>query len=154
MSGLIRDIQQQREERVTLIERLEAAREGSAKLDREILWATLHEDQKFVSNGSRMVIGHWHMSGGPIPLNLAQVPDVRERQWSRSLDVAVTLVPKGLEWEVNNLRTPNGHGAEATVFLKPFWEADTYDREARVVVEAATPALALCIAALKARGPR
>ena len=72
--------------------------------------------------------------------------------YTRSLDAAVSLVPRGLEWEVNCFKTPRAKGAEAQIYLKPFWRSRDDDPDARIICDAATPALALCIAALKATG--
>lgn len=55
-----------------------------------------------------------------------------------SLDAALTLVPEGWSWRVGNL--PSGKGF-----------ADLGTQASLQCVEGATPPLALCIAALKAR---
>lgn len=60
--------------------------------------------------------------------------------WTRSLDAALSLVPEGLDWAVDVLNGKPG----ATVFLQR-------STESFQCLEAATPALALCAAALRAR---
>lgn len=70
--------------------------------------------------------------------------DWSEEEWPRytaSLDSAMTLVPEGMEWVVTS------NGAKASM-----WDKNNHDiHEIRNSGEVATPALALCIAALLAR---
>jgi len=61
--------------------------------------------------------------------------------FTASLDAAITLVPEGFEWMADNFDGPPGRRCSANVMRK---EIDARG-------EAATPALALCAAALKAR---
>ena len=67
-----------------------------------------------------------------------------------SLDAAMTLVPEGFNWQVGTQGT-EGEAAWASV------EALTYNPDTfngiSIYVDAATPALALCAAALRAREP-
>jgi hypothetical protein len=115
-----------------LIARLEAATEGSKGLDREILEAT-------VKYGAALM---------KAPL------------YTTSLDAALTLVPGGLCWNVSSADNAMVDGKpDATVFgdeverYQPGWPDAPPDivREPYEHHEAATPALAICIAALKAR---
>lgn len=108
-----------------LIARLEAATEGSRELDGAI-YETV--------TGVRIT--------GP-----------RDKEWlvvpfyTTSLDAALTLVPEGLCWGLNTHPEDeifNPGGAQA--FVSDMLEDGIYAH-----ADAATPALALCIAALKAR---
>jgi len=124
-----------------LIARLEKATDGSADLDARI-WLSIggvtHEKQ-----------ATWD---APIPLNeyaLLSVEGEPSRQFTRNLHAAQGLVPKhergGWYWRV-------GHGS-----ANPGWahlnkfHPDHCDRADEITAYAATPELALCIAALKAR---
>lgn len=62
----------------------------------------------------------------------------RLRQYTGSTETAALLVPKGWTWRVGNL--PSGIGF-----------ADLGTQKSLQCVEGATPAIALCIASLKAR---
>ena len=122
-----------------LIARLEVATAGSRELDIAVYEAIGWRRKQFSKtaptwlcppdDGKRIAIE---------PFNL--LPCV-----TTSIDAALTLVPEGMEWALSN----HGQtGAEqlcwAGVFGSPFIgsECDSH---------AATPALALCIAALRAR---
>ncbi len=61
--------------------------------------------------------------------------------YSASIDAALTLVPEGWSWRAGNL--PSGKGF-----------ADLGTQASLQCIEGATPAISLCIAALKARGDR
>lgn len=101
-----------------LIERLEAATEGSRELDEEIAQAIFPKLKRRHAS--------WY------------IDDVRTNiePFSTSLDAALTLVPEGLMWDVES------RGAAFVGDPK---------MPSRMFEMAATPALALCIAALKAR---
>lgn len=58
-----------------------------------------------------------------------------------SLDAAMTLVPEGMEWET---------GSAGWARLRPSGTLDQLDPRVVLVRKAATPALALCAAALRA----
>jgi hypothetical protein len=60
--------------------------------------------------------------------------------YTASLDAAITLIPDGLDWEVKTAPHRKGAIARVVSMDATFW------------AEAATPALALTIAALLARG--
>lgn len=94
-----------------LIERLKAATEGSAELDRAI--------------GEVTGRGYFEQ------------PCLGAYCYTRSIDTAVTLIPPGEPWNIG-LETSNLHGIAWVSANGPF-------------MTAATPALALCIAALMAR---
>jgi hypothetical protein len=105
-----------------LIDRLRTATEGSAALDLAIA----------------VYLGRVEQPDS----QLAVICLLRSREafgiapWTTSLDAAATLVPLDLEWQVNILRAPHSWPPGAAVCGKP----------------AATPALALCVAALEAIG--
>ena len=69
-------------------------------------------------------------------------------EYTASLDAAMTLVPEGLNWQVGT----QGNKGEAAWSLV---EALTYNPDTfngiSIYVDAATPAIALCAAALRAR---
>lgn len=72
-------------------------------------------------------------------------------EYTTSLDAALTLVPEGAVWHV---MTDYGHLRRAKVGPPNNPSASVYkdaDRPLFVQADAATPALALCIAALRAR---
>ena len=109
-----------------LIERLEKATEGSDALD-----AAIH----------RAVTGEVVIEGPPfnMPVVMRGGNPVAIPRRSCSLDAALTLVPEGREWSV----MLDDLGYRAVVY-----DANNAQGE---VFEGATPALALTIAALKAR---
>ena len=117
-----------------VIAELEKASEGSETLDKQIalvLGWTYHPEN------ARRTINWWIDA------------DENERldfpAWTRSLDAALTLVPEGHGWTAG--KTIQGPQAFAEVLLP-------YDRGEQFLtyeVDAATPPIALCIAALRAR---
>ena len=131
-----------------LIARLEAATEGNASLDTAI-WATI-KGYKIEWRGERCYYlvpvcychhgGHKHgeqhwqtmQSGGD---NWA----ASAPSYSQSIDAALRLVPEGFPWHVWAINVESDMEYSGQVdYAKP--------------ANGATPALALCIAALKARG--
>ena len=122
-----------------LIARLESAAEGSRELDAEI-WACL---QGCTSPLEYEQVDH----GGPareavicgsLAAWLDEIP-----HYTTSLDAALTLVPEGKAWDCGYYPGYDNTG-HAEVFLgsgDPAFRAP-----------AKTPALALCIASLRARG--
>lgn len=110
-----------------LIEKLEAASEGSRELD---LWishlagkhgSTFHHNEAFerIQRGRKLLDMKW------LP------------HYTTSLDTALSLVPEGKLWTVSNY---NGFG-----------QCEAWFDDGDFCHPAATPALALCIAALKTR---
>lgn len=104
-----------------LIAKLESATEGSRELDALI----------------------WQALGNPVPRRPDWPYHVPAPTWTTSIDAALSLVPEGWEWALefnqNNDETAwvaTCRMGDPMLFIEP---------------EAATPALALCIAALKAR---
>ena len=135
-----------------LIKRLETAETGSRELDAEI---AIHIGWKH----SKVQKGHG-LSGAPIWSHEWQSPDGHETDFERvsefvqgnpeivaadivptfstNIDAALTLAPEGWSWRVGNV--PSGGGF-----------ADLGTQTSLQCIEGGTPALALCIAALKAR---
>jgi hypothetical protein len=74
------------------------------------------------------------------PSGIAATYDRYVPRYTASLDAALTLVPEGWEWTVRG--RPHGDGLAS---IGRAWESGSD------TVIAATPALALCIAALRAR---
>lgn len=110
-----------------LISRLESASDGSRELDLAVAMATgqsLAESDypTYAYHGDKAV---WEWSTGETP------------HYTTSLDAALTLVPEGY---VSVSAAINERGQSSMRIGKPY-----------VSGNAATPALALCIAALKAR---
>jgi hypothetical protein len=101
-----------------------------------------------------------YVDGWSYPLVGAAIQEFKERmrwdgetRYTASLDAALTLVPEGWEWAAGaDLRLFHGAAAWARVFPVGEQQRGTGN------CLAAAPALALCIAALKARaadgGPR
>lgn len=122
-----------------LIEKLEAATEGSAVLDWEIA--------EFFPYADRRPGGNWyavakHPDGRIWPVDASfEINESRMIQsWTRSLDAALTLVPEDKQWGIE-WWADKQMGAAAWV-QPPFGSSSIY---------ASTPALALCIAALRVR---
>lgn len=117
----------------SLIERLEKATEGSRELDGEI-WCAANGYEFLVWDGAgvryRVRETGWYAAEHVKP-------------YTASLDCALTLVPEGWQWRAWHTPTDEGSlwGAEVN------WEPPGN-------VYAETPALALCIAALRARQAR
>lgn len=107
-----------------LITRLEAATEGSRELDAEIFCAV----RGLVFDEECPV-----RADGKRYIDFRRVP-----KHTRSLDAALTLVPEGYCWAVNSSQPPGGNQFRAEI-------------DCGGAVWAATPALALCAATLRAR---
>ena len=105
-----------------LIERLESATEGSRELD--------------------LAIDRWAREQHLPHVSRAQL------RYTQSLDAALTLVPGGARYKVGNLRQAWGYDLGRDVFQAAL--SDT-GRRGFITGHAATAALALCIAALRAR---
>lgn len=116
-----------------LIKRLEEATEGSRALDALICVSEGYDEwtpEKWAKALQDMGEGSNACPVGCPP-------------YTTSLDTAVTLVPEGIAWTVSKL------------FNKRFWascdDPENYDNSWAVSAEKPTPALAICIAALRAR---
>lgn len=113
-------------ELAALIEKLTEATEGSALLDGRIAYEVLHCSYYVGENGScELLKKDSTESLGPCPA------------YTTSLDAALTLVPEGHSWLIEN-DCHHHHVPRAWVKRGPDVRHDS-------------PALALCIAALKAR---
>lgn len=119
-----------------LIKRLEEATEGSASLDLDI--AILLGLKKPV----------YSIDDKYAEYAATALP------YTTSLDAALQLVPEWWEWQVSN-RAPKSHAGRAYIHNKEShfvgMGASPNPALKQFEVTAATPALALCIAALKAR---
>lgn len=71
------------------------------------------------------------------------------RRYTESTDAALTLVPEGWQWKVGFQKTLAEKATPIAMVYAPD-KTGAFDERLRAYV-AATPALALCIAALKAR---
>lgn len=111
-----------------LIARLEAATGPSRELDKAILLA-LGYSWRGMAYWSRDDSHTWEGS----------------TNFTASIDAALTLVPDGASWDV---RWKSGDKNASVTFYPPGDDPDDYFH----VWEAATPALAICIAALRAKG--
>lgn len=131
----------QREALVALIERLEKAEGPSRELDAHIGWH----------------VGGWRGHICPTPESVYD--GVRKNKlpvsgYTGSIDAALTLVPEGWAWALHHHRDCSGSNADpiAKVSRVNWGEKEN---EAKFYKSAdgrgATPAIALCIAALKAR---
>ncbi|WP_394659943.1 hypothetical protein [uncultured Novosphingobium sp.] len=82
-------------------------------------------------------------------------PGTRAREWlapkfTASLDAAMTLVPEGWGWTVGD-KSPDPSLAWCEIDHLPWHEGYGWAVERKLIVQAATPALALICAALRAR---
>lgn len=111
-----------------LIEKLESATEGSRELDAQI--ATVLGFKVSWAGKAKHILMYWCPLGQPAA---RRVP-----RWTTSLDTALTLVPE--EWHI----TISGQNDTWAGRLE-------HMRKPEQIGLAATPALALCIAALKAQ---
>lgn len=131
-----------------LIARLEAAEEGSRELDAEIELSR----RKFLG----IIVGagwaaNYVLDKGPVlgwiwdGKNLTS--QLKAPHYTTSIDAALTLVPEGVQWCWKVER----HHDEFSAVLT-FWAGIGEKHSGPFVAgDAATPALALCAAALKAR---
>lgn len=121
----------------TLIAKLEAATGPSRELDGAIAIALGHEiSDAFEGQQPRPALTGLIMS---VPGETYKIP---VPHWTRFIDETLMLVPEGFVWR---LQTDYGGLNRAAIahYDGPFYNETQSD--------AATPALALCIAALKAR---
>ena len=119
-----------------LIEKLEAAKVGSRELDAEIgAWLSEHRGEGPKGLHSNYILSQqrtWRGTSGYVWL-----------EWTTNLQTALSLVPEG--WRV--------YAIQQLEFFKDEWFAglDTVPHIGSMTGKAPTPALALCIAALKTR---
>ena len=131
------------EKRTDLIARLESATEGSRELDEAIVRALYPEAiVDFYIYGDDEKAVHTVFHARPLIADKSELPF-----FTTPLDAALTLVPEGCDWEI--LRTTESVARnEAFIYSPTFMICNDEDR---IYGEANTPALALCIAALKAK---
>lgn len=117
-----------------LIERLEKATGPDCDLERDICIEVTPgvKDAGRIDRGEFGVFGWW-------PKDTAYQSARRSPHYTASIDAALTLVPKGWCW---------GLFDEPNAWL---WPTPQRDLLAGIQSKGATPAIALCIAALKAR---
>jgi hypothetical protein len=127
----------------SLIAKLEQAPEGSRELDTEILCLTLGGDW-YVKNQYEDGSGKWLCySRTRFTDKDKQHPTCRTApHYTTSLDAALTLVPEGWEWAVST--------GYAEIFPPDFSPSDNPNSVMVAASVRRTPALALCIAILKA----
>lgn len=120
-----------------LIERLEAATEPSRELDKDIVC---------VKDGRN-----------PADYRIDAQFYFALPRYTSSIDAALTLVPGGMDWDVGYLNV-NGEKPVAHVMRQIKHSDPEYDGDGAHYIsfasKGATPAIALCIAALKAREPK
>lgn len=136
---------------LALAERCEVATTGDRHLDTEILW---NIDRR------RFLTGYWNAASG-MPRELTEMPSSKggigwigaecsAPTYTASLDAAVKVVPEGWGWSVNQ---PNAKALASGLFKErtPIMGEVQFGCDHRFAVACATPALALCAAALRAR---
>jgi hypothetical protein len=112
-----------------LIERLEKATRPDRELDCAIFVATA--ESPFVSYYPDCVLAT--LGGFSARLEISDI-----EKFTSSIDAALTLVPEGQEWQLGSAHLVSTYWAEVIA-------SDCYK------AKGTTPAIALCIAALKAR---
>lgn len=123
----------------SLIAELEQAKEGSRKLSDKVLLAcgwTTSDDKDTRKRFWCSPEGEYYDWWDDPHARSRDGPPLKRPSPTESLDAALTLVPKGWMWELDS-----SGGAE----LNAGWG------KAFVLASGSSPALALCIAALKAR---
>ena len=129
-----------------LITRLEAATGPDRELDAAIFTAVYHDKvpSPIVESGYgwRYDKGHWWLATGED----ARTPPkcVFPPRFTASIDAALTLVPEGWRWHSYHWRRKDEPKIMSLVTNEP--------HVGIAHGKAATPALAICIAALRARG--
>lgn len=129
-----------------LIERLTNAAGPSADLDVDIEVAVPGRWPKRRSNARYKVVTTYEDGRTGVH---------RPRDYTSDIDAALTLIPDGWQWQISN-RAPGSHAGRAYLNNRELINVGagglTPNAQYRgEEVTAATPALALCIAALKAR---
>ena len=123
--------------RSDLIAKLREATEGSRELDYEIAQAF---PDKYGPVESLRAADEVGLQWGALPIP----------HWSTSLDAALTLVPEGMEWGIHG----NLWKYDLSAYVRKWVDDDLTvysSRRPGVPTPNITPALALCIAALRAR---
>lgn len=132
----------------TLAEQVERAAAPSRELDEAIALATgWRQEKREYLDGARILTEWVRPDGFRLPIGTMAEPPF----FTASLDAALTLVPEGWDWMVERLKG-DGSFAEFTVNLSP--EEQPYPVELERNSEAATPALALTAASLRAHAAK
>lgn len=144
-----------------LIAKLEAANEGSRELDAEIWWACDRARAEGTYNTAALGMPKPFAADAPVPTcGLGGLVVIgKAPHYTTSLDAALSLLPEG--WHVDCLTTgdldvgSNNPARKPRCLLRPNLKNDDgWARHIDTATSAATPALALCIAALKSREAR
>lgn len=115
---------------VDLLARLEAAGEGSRELDAGLLMEECNHDKGLFNQ-------YCHSSGIP--------------HYTTSLDAALTLVPEGHAWCIESEDDGLVSNIRPCATVRPKSGNGKSGPDEEIMYFGATPALALCIAALRAR---
>lgn len=129
-----------------LLDRLEHAEEGSRELDRDVAEAAGWERKV---TADQMADDYWRLGDMSWTRETAGYPP----DYTTSLDAALTLVPEGwkpsmIAWQSEELRWDPPFRVSASVVTA---KQISNSHPGYAKGEAATPALALCAAALRAR---
>lgn len=130
-----------------LVARLEKATGPDRELDREILFATFPKERTAIFDGVKHISTTTAANGDFWFLSLADRHDVPD--YTASIDAALTLVPAGMGAAFDTRPHTNQDRSDVPAVA---WVSE-YRDEPCIPSIAATPALALCIAALKALTP-
>ena len=141
----------------SLIAKLEAASEGSSELDWEIyLHATDRGKSDFAKHKEQLILPwpQW-IEYHPIELRLPHAYDCGKRPYTRSIDAALTLVPEGVWWSLFRSGYPTSNGPDRGLFDARITSGQGKD-DPKLGDQigwgfSPSPALAICIAALRAR---
>ena len=131
---------------LALAERVEALTEPDREVDAEIAcalrigpnlpdWALRWDGDWTPTIAGHAVLRHLDDSPGP---------SFKSREYTASLDAAMTLVPEGRDWMLDNFDGPHDRRCSSSVFNRPGALYEDFE------AFAATPALALTAAALRA----
>jgi hypothetical protein len=127
-------------ELLALIERLEKLKRPDRELDLDILFAIFPKDRAAVFEGVKHISTMTNAAGEPWFNPLADRSDCP--YYTGSIDAALTLVPEGSWYSLGNHPRPYATVLSIEEFDDPF----THPHRGL----GATPAIAICIAALKA----
>lgn len=144
-----------------LIDRLQAATEGSRELDCHIAYAVDFQTEGTGRTWRQLVddIGFEYAAESVTRFNSFWRQAVPH--YTTSIDASLSLVPEGWGWCVGDIHPPTEMYLESGLPWAEIWRRGLthsripgmlWDGIGRNGINAATPALALCIAALRARG--
>lgn len=131
-----------------LIAQLEAAREASSELDEAIAFAlgwTAEDDPDLYAHHIGPMPRYWTDPngygaghGGP-------------PAFTRSYDAAISLLPENKDWGIMRV-SPDTASRKSLLYEAEFYPRDFWHDKDRIIVEAPTGPLAICLVACKARG--